>query len=81
WKVMENEWADWTKMGYEVDFQIDVHPPGSVRPDAFRSSYVVRDPKTGEIVYRNRKRSSNKAGESFSRLTWREMQDNYARNE
>lgn len=77
WKTMENEWADWTKLGYEVNYKIDIYPPGSVRPDAFRSTYEVIDPKTGEVKYRNRDRFSNEAGQTFSRITWRRMQDEY----
>ncbi|SIS90828.1 hypothetical protein SAMN05878426_11028 [Phaeovulum vinaykumarii] len=72
-------WADWTRLGYEVDYKIDVYPPGAVRPDMFDSSYVVRDPKTGKIVYENEKSFKNKAGQSFNRITWRDMQENYTR--
>ncbi|ATG47262.1 hypothetical protein CEW89_06570 [Celeribacter ethanolicus] len=79
WRTMENEWADWTKMGYEVDFKIDVYPPGAVRPDEFRTQYLVKDPQTGKTVYRGRQRFENEPGQSFKRITWREMQQNYAR--
>jgi hypothetical protein len=74
WKTMENEWADWIKKGYEVDYQVDVYPPGSVRPDLFRSTYSVKDPKTGEIKYQNRKNFRNRAGETFERVPFRDME-------
>nr|WP_255734243.1 DNA/RNA non-specific endonuclease [Epibacterium sp. MM17-32] len=79
WKTMENEWADWTKMGYEVDFKVDPYPPGAVRPDEFDVRYVVRDPKTGKIMYEVEREFDNEAGQSFKRVTWRDMNENYAR--
>ncbi|WP_139327868.1 hypothetical protein [Rhodobacter aestuarii] len=60
-----------------MDYKIDVYPPGAVRPDAFRSSYVVRDPKTGKVVYKNDRKLKNRAGQAFKRITWRDMQDNF----
>lgn len=77
WKTMENEWAAWTRLGYEVNYKIDVYPPGAVRPDEFRTGYTVRDPQTGEILYENKSRFKNRAGQSFSRITWRQMQSEY----
>ncbi len=73
WKTMENEWADWTKKGYVVDYKTDVYPPGAVVPDSFETSYVVRNPKTGQIVYKNEKEFLNKAGEIFRRIPFRDM--------
>lgn len=73
WRTMENEWADWTKKGYEVDFKINAEPPGAVRPDSFTSTYIVRDPKTGEIKYENSERLDNKAGQTFKRVPFRDM--------
>ncbi|NLS00925.1 hypothetical protein HGP17_29195 [Rhizobium sp. P38BS-XIX] len=73
WKTMENEWADWIKKGYEVDYKVEVYPPGSVRPDSFKSTYTVRDPKTGAIKYKNSQKFKNKAGETFKRIPFREM--------
>jgi len=80
WKTMENEWADWTKLGYEVEYKVDVYPPGSVRPDAFQSTYQVRDPKTGEVVYKNKEAFDNDENQTFIRIKWRDMQEKYARN-
>ncbi|MFV0334755.1 MAG: DNA/RNA non-specific endonuclease [Tropicimonas sp.] len=79
WRTMENEWADWTKLGYEVKYDIDVYPPGAARPDRFSSKYIVRDPKTGKVIYKNQERFRNKAGQSFQRITWREMKDGYGK--
>lgn len=74
WKTMENEWADWIKNGYEIDYNIDVKPPGAVRPDAFDVRYTVRDPKTGEIKYTKNNRFRNVAGQKFSRVPFRDME-------
>ncbi|QND51888.1 hypothetical protein HB779_08210 [Phyllobacterium sp. 628] len=74
WKTMENEWADWVNKGYEVDYNIDVYPPGSVRPDSFDVSYAVKDPKTGQIKYQKSKEFENKAGETFDRIRFRDME-------
>ncbi|WP_165798189.1 DNA/RNA non-specific endonuclease [Tritonibacter scottomollicae] len=80
WKTMEYEWANWTKMGYEVDFKIDTYSPGADRPDRFISTYRVRDPSTGKIVCIGQGKFKNKAGQSFKRATWRDMQENYRRD-
>lgn len=74
WKTMENEWADWVNKGYEVNYNIDVNPPGSVRPSSFDVEYTIRDPKTGAAKYSNEKRFRNQAGESFNRIRFRDME-------
>lgn len=74
WRTMENEWADWTKKGYEVDYNINVRPPGAVRPDAFDVRYTVRDPQTGEIKYTNNNRFRNVPGQQFERVSFRDME-------
>jgi len=74
WKTMENEWADWVKKGYEIDYNIDVKPPGAVRPDAFDVQYTVRDPKTGEAKYTKKNRFRNVAGQKFVRVPFRDME-------
>ncbi|ROQ28849.1 DNA/RNA non-specific endonuclease [Gallaecimonas pentaromativorans] len=33
YKTMENEWADWTKEGYEVRLKVKLDPKGSSRPE------------------------------------------------
>lgn len=73
WKKMENEWAAWVGSGYQVDYRIDVYPPGAVRPDALEVEYVVTNPSTGEEVYRNFPSFWNEAGESFDRKYSRDM--------
>jgi hypothetical protein len=65
WKKMENEWANWVNKGYEVSYDIDVYPPGAVRPDSFEVSYTVTDPSTGDVAYQNWPSFWNEAGESF----------------
>lgn len=74
WKTMENEWADWVNKGYEVDYNIDVYPPGAVRPNTFEVQYRVRDPTTGKIVYKNSPDFKNEAGQTFSRVPFRSME-------
>ena len=73
WKTMENEWADWIKKGYEVNYNIDVYPPGAVRPDSFDVSYKIIDPKTGKVKYKKEKEFENKAGQKFDRVQFRDM--------
>ncbi|MFJ2371180.1 DNA/RNA non-specific endonuclease [Microbacterium sp. NPDC087665] len=68
WKKMENEWADWVGSGHQVDYRIDVDPPGAVRPDNFKVEYVVSDPATGEIVWNNKETFPNSAGGTFDRV-------------
>jgi hypothetical protein len=74
WKTMENEWADWIKKGYEINYKIDAYPPGSVRPDSFNVKYTVRDPKTGAIKDSKTKEFKNKKGEKFKRTPFRDME-------
>ncbi|MCO4319044.1 DNA/RNA non-specific endonuclease [Phyllobacterium sp. 21LDTY02-6] len=74
WKTMENEWADWIKKGYEVDYQIDVYPPGSTRPDSFDVTYQVRDPKTNRTIYEDSPEFKNKSGQHFDRVSFRDME-------
>lgn len=73
WKRMENEWADWVARGYRVDYDIDVYPPGEVRPDSFEVSYTVSDPETGAVTYRNWPSFWNEPGETFDRMPSSEM--------
>lgn len=73
WKTMENEWAAWVNRGYQVDYSIDVFPPGAVRPDSFSVKYSVTNPTTGEVVYRNRPEFDNVAGAVFDRVKTADM--------
>ena len=73
WKKMENEWADWVGKGYQVDYDIDVHPPGAVRPDCFEVTYTVSNPETGAVVHRDWPAFWNEAGESFDRVSRGDM--------
>ena len=79
WKTMENEWADWVNNGYRVDYNIDVYPPGAVRPDSFEVEYTVSNPADGsgrapqlaELLERSRRdlrpRSPRRHAESVNR--------------
>lgn len=73
WSRMENEWADWTKKGYEVRYNIDVDPPGSVIPDRFDVEYEVIDPKTGRVVHENDPSFKNNDKQEFDRIYFRDM--------
>lgn len=68
WRTMETEWADWASKGYEVNYEIDVVPPGAVRPDSFEVAYTVRNPETGKIVHERWPSFWNEAGETFDRF-------------
>lgn len=74
WKTMENEWADWIKKGYNVEYDIKVIPPGAVRPDAFKVKYKIVDPNTGAEKYSNDVAMRNRAGETFDRVKFRDME-------
>ncbi|WP_417358644.1 DNA/RNA non-specific endonuclease [Gallaecimonas pentaromativorans] len=76
YKTMENEWADWTKEGYEVRLKVKLDPKGSSRPENIIASYSIIDPKTGKKIYKRRHNFSNKAGESFDRVKKNDM-NNY----
>lgn len=74
WKTMENEWADWIKKGYNVEYDIKVIPPGAVRPDKFDVVYKVVDPNTGEVKDIRKARMKNRPGEKFERVKYRDME-------
>lgn len=78
WKKMENEWADWVGKGYQVDYTVEVMPPGAVRPDSFVVNYTVTDPATGKAAYRNFPMFDNVAGEAFDRVSRADMPDRRA---
>ena len=75
WKKMENEWADWANKGYHVHYNIDVSPPGAVRPDKFEVDYTVTNPHTGEIVHENWPMFRNVDGQDFDRVYPADMPD------
>ncbi|MFT3799268.1 DNA/RNA non-specific endonuclease [Microbacterium sp.] len=75
WRTMENEWADWVGKGYQVDYTIDVVPPGAVRPDSFQVEYTITDPDTGKVAYRNWADFDNAPGQTFDRVKTRDMPD------
>ena len=74
WKTMENEWADWIKKGYQVEYDIKVIPPGAVRPDKFDVKYKIVDPKTGKLKGRRKHIFRNQKGEKFHRVPFRDME-------
>ena len=65
WKRMENEWARMVEKGYQVDYDIEVFPPGARVPDSFEVSYRVWDPSTGELVRRGAPEFENAGGQVF----------------
>nr|WP_283777892.1 DNA/RNA non-specific endonuclease [Sansalvadorimonas sp. 2012CJ34-2] len=73
YKKMENEWADWTSEGFEVQLKVDLHPPGSERPTDIVAKYSVINPRTGKPVFKRRERFNNSAGETFERVTKSDM--------
>ncbi|MGK0272687.1 MAG: hypothetical protein ACI88H_003360 [Cocleimonas sp.] len=65
YKKMENEWADWTKEGYEVKLKVSLNPPGSERPTDIKSIYEVIDPKNGDVIFKREHLFNNSAGEGL----------------
>lgn len=75
YKKMENEWADWTEEGFEVQLTVELDPPGAERPDAVISDYGVIDPDSGDVVFSRKHTFSNKRGEKFDRVQKDSMKD------
>jgi len=75
WKRMENEWADWVGKGYQVDYSVEIMPPGATRPDSFVVEYTVTNPATNDVAYRNFPMFDNAAGETFDRVSRGDMPD------
>lgn len=73
YKKLENEWADWTQHGMEVQIEVTLSPPGQDRPDEIAVSYQVVNPENGEVVYTNNVLFRNEAGQSFDRISYDEM--------
>ena len=73
WRVMENEWAAWSRRGYQVDYTIDVYPPGAELPDTFEVSYTVTNPNTGEQILQAYPYFYNQPGQVFTRVPSAEM--------
>jgi hypothetical protein len=68
WKTMENEWADWTAQGYQIDYTIDVYPPGATVPDTFEVAYTVTNPQNGAEIHRAFPYFYNQPDQVFTRV-------------
>ncbi len=77
WKKMENEWADWIAYGrtngkqVEIEVNIDIDPPGAVRPDHFCGDYTVYEvaPDGSRTVLRTSPIDmANEPGQTFDRV-------------
>lgn len=66
WNSMESKWASLTDEGMEVNYLVEVFPPGSERPDAFQVTYEVFNPKTGQSEGIYSVPFANQAGHSFN---------------
>ena len=73
WKKMENEWADWAAKGYQIDYTVEVMPPGAVRPDSLVVEYTDTNPATNDVAYRNYPMFDNVSGETFYRISRGDM--------
>ena len=73
YRTMENEIADWTKSGKEVNMTYELGPSGVDRPGSVNVSYEVLDPATGDPVYFNSQRFYNQAGQKFQRIPSSDM--------
>jgi len=65
---MENELADWTKTGKQVNLTITLESFKANRPDVVRVKYQVIDPPTGEQIYFNNQKFLNDTGQVFKRV-------------
>jgi hypothetical protein len=68
YKTMENEIADWTKNGKQVNLTVEPRPPGATRPDAVAVKYTVTDPASGKVLYKNSQEFLNDTGQAFDRV-------------
>lgn len=69
YSTMEKEWGDWAKAGKEVEFSVDVDPPGQVVPDRFKVKYKAIDPATGTQLHYKERVLRNAGGKQFKRLS------------
>ncbi len=71
---MENELADWVKAGAEVKFEVKFSGfDAKGRPERVLIKYKAINPKTGEQVYDNFKNFDNAEGQTFNRLSKKEI--------
>ncbi|QZO01401.1 DNA/RNA non-specific endonuclease [Chenggangzhangella methanolivorans] len=75
WKKMENEFADWVNNGKEVNVEVVAKRSSGDRPDTFRASYEVTDPSSGKVIYENSKRFENAPGETFDRVSSKDIKN------
>ncbi len=77
WKKMENEWADWVAYGRsrgratEIHVNIDIDPPGAVRPEHFYGNYKVYETLpdgSKKLVYKSPIDMANDADSTFDRV-------------
>lgn len=80
WKTMENEWADWIAYGkannkkVEIEVNVDIDPPGAVRPDHFYGDYTVYEVNadgTRSVLRTQPIDMANEPGETFDRVYFR----------
>ncbi|MEL7164586.1 MAG: DNA/RNA non-specific endonuclease [Pseudomonadota bacterium] len=80
WKTMENEWADWIAYGrannrqIEIEVNVEIDPPGAVRPDHFYGDYTVYEvaPDGTRTPLRSQPIDmANEPGETFDRVYFR----------
>lgn len=75
WGQMEQEWGDWIQSGRRIDVEIEALPAGMDRPESFRINYDVVDPETGRVVYTKSQRFENEAGQTFDRVSGRDIRE------
>lgn len=80
WKKMENEWADWIRYGrtngkqIEIEVNIDIDPPGAVRPDHFYGDYTVYEITSDgnrRVLRTSPIDMANEPGQTFDRVYFR----------
>jgi hypothetical protein len=73
YKRLENELQAWVDNGFQVEGRTTFDPPGSVRPDTVSVDYVVTNPQTGDIVHWRAVEFQNQAGQTFNRMSTRQV--------
>lgn len=72
YKTMENEWASWIEAGGTVKVNVALKGGDGARPDKVAVVYEVFD-EAGKRVYKNRDTFDNAAGQTFDRVSAKDI--------
>jgi len=76
---MENEIADWIKAGGKVGLDVKFSDFNGTRPGRLDVEYNVYDGVTGKKIYHNIKDFRNAAGESFERVSRKDIESYFTK--